>query len=160
MLSAYKVWDTAQKEIDDSEDWNSRHKMKVLHYILNAFSVHSKSLCWKLEFTWEKEVLNALSAAVKKANMTAGFISQGISSKYINSIYANIFKSPHPRPKTVLTAHTWKKTNNQNTKVMKSLLQKEQRKKALLITRSRTFLWRATCPNLGSTTSRYKPNRN
>lgn len=102
-------------------------------------SVHSKSLSWKLEFTWEKGILDALpSAAVKKANVTVGFINQGISSEYINSIHTNIFKSPHPRPKTVLTGHTWKKINSQNTNVMKNLLQKEQRKKALLITRSRT----------------------
>lgn len=91
VISFEKVWDTAQKKRDDSEDWNSRHGMKVLHYILNVFSVHSKSLCWKLEFTWEKEVLDALlSVAVKKANVTVGFISQQISSKYINSIYTNI----------------------------------------------------------------------
>lgn len=111
VISFKKIWDTAQKEIDDSEDWNSRHGMKVLHYILNAFSVHNKGLCRKLEFTWEKKVLDALlSAAVKKTNMTVGFISQGISSKYINSIYTNIFKCPHPRPKPVLLAHIQKRS--------------------------------------------------
>lgn len=39
---------------------------EVLHSVLIAFSVHSKSLCWKLDFTWVKEVLTAFYCSCQK----------------------------------------------------------------------------------------------